>query len=78
MLFEAEAAAEKEEEERVRKDEEEKASLDYIEKLMQEAGSAALIEAERIKIDEEIAEKKRQLAEIAHIRRMTEMRIKLD
>ena len=45
---------------------------------MREAESAALIEAEQIKLEEEIAEKKRELAEIAHIRRMTEMRIKLD
>ena len=71
LLFEAEAAAEKEEEERARKDEEERASVEYIGKLMREAEAAAVIEAERIRVEEVIAEKKKQLAEIAHIRRMT-------
>ena len=38
---------------------------------MRDAEAAAVTEAERMRVEEAIAEKKKQLAEIAHIRRMT-------
>ena len=45
---------------------------------MREAQAAALIEGERIRLDKEIIEKRRQTIELEHLQRMEEERIRLD